>query len=401
MGSGTSFLPNSTYPLTLKHILYAPKIIKNLVSVRQFTSDNSVSVEFDPFGFSVKDLRMGTILTRCNSVGNLYPVSSTSSSHSSSAFAAISSEVWHNRLGHPGDQVLSFLRNNDFIRCNNYKTLSVCHGCQLGKHCRLPFSASVTKTYAPFDIIHTDLFTYPLRSPTGFRYYLLFLDDYSHYLWVFPLKNKSDVFLTFVRFHTYVKTQFGLLIKALQCDNGREYDNASFNSFSLSHGMIWRHSCPHTSPQNGKAERMIRTLNNIFRCLLFHASLRPSYWVESLHMATYLLNIRPTPILDNLTPVHILFNKAPSYDHIRTFGCLCYPNLSSTTPHKMSPRSSPCIFLGYPTSHRGYRCLNLATNKVIFRVMLFLMSTLFLTPLIILHKLKIMNSYFRTLNLLL
>ena len=94
-GSGTTSF-SSHYPnLTLKNILYAPKIIKNLVSVRQFTIDNCVSVEFDPFGFSVKDLKRGTILTRCNSVGNLYPVSSPSSSSSLSqyVFAALFSEV--------------------------------------------------------------------------------------------------------------------------------------------------------------------------------------------------------------------------------------------------------------------------------------------------------------------
>jgi hypothetical protein len=43
-------------PLHLHHIFVSPNIIKNLISVRQFTTDNQVSVEFDPFGLSVKDL---------------------------------------------------------------------------------------------------------------------------------------------------------------------------------------------------------------------------------------------------------------------------------------------------------------------------------------------------------
>ena len=42
-------------PLSPTNVLHAPKIIKNLISVRKFTIDNSVIVEFDPFGFSVKD----------------------------------------------------------------------------------------------------------------------------------------------------------------------------------------------------------------------------------------------------------------------------------------------------------------------------------------------------------
>ena len=77
-------------------------------------------------------------------------------------------------VGHSRDQVLSFLKNNNFIQCNNTKNLSVCHGCQFGKHCPLPFSVSLTKTYAPFDTIHTDLYTYPLNSHTCFRFFIYF-----------------------------------------------------------------------------------------------------------------------------------------------------------------------------------------------------------------------------------
>jgi hypothetical protein len=49
-------------------------------------------------------------------------------------------------------------------------------------------------------------------------------------------------------------------------------------------------SCSYTSPQNGKAERMLHTTNNIVRTLLFEASMTPQYWVESIRTATYLLS---------------------------------------------------------------------------------------------------------------
>ena len=53
-------LPSPNQPLTLKNVLHAPKLIKNIISVRKFTNDNMVSVEFDPYGFSVKELDTGT-----------------------------------------------------------------------------------------------------------------------------------------------------------------------------------------------------------------------------------------------------------------------------------------------------------------------------------------------------
>ncbi|XP_074271848.1 uncharacterized protein LOC141595782 [Silene latifolia] len=77
-GSGHTALNTPTRSLHLHNVLYTPKIIKNLISVRQFTKDNNVSVEFDPCGFSVKDLANGNLILRSNSDGDLYPVSAVS-----------------------------------------------------------------------------------------------------------------------------------------------------------------------------------------------------------------------------------------------------------------------------------------------------------------------------------
>ena len=76
-GDGHKIIPSpSRSPVNLKNVLHAPQIIKNLTSVRKFTTDNHVSMEFDPFGFHVKDLLTGNIILRCDSTGDLYPLSS-------------------------------------------------------------------------------------------------------------------------------------------------------------------------------------------------------------------------------------------------------------------------------------------------------------------------------------
>ncbi|GJZ61680.1 retrovirus-related pol polyprotein from transposon TNT 1-94 [Tanacetum coccineum] len=82
-------------------------------------------------------------------------------------------------------------------------------------------------------------------------------------------------------------------------------------------------------------------------------------------MATYILNILPSKLLDHHSPTEILYKRAPTYTHLRVFGCLCYPLIPSTKINKLQPRSSPCVFLGYPQNHRGYKCYDLATNNVI------------------------------------
>jgi hypothetical protein len=99
--------------------------------------------------------------------------------------------------------------------------------------------------------------------------------------------------------------------------------------------------------------------------LLFQASIPARYWAESLYAATYLLNLLPTKVIPALTPHFALFNTTPSYAHLRVFRCACYPNTSATAPHKLAPRFCLCVFLGYSSDHKGYRCLDLTTNYVL------------------------------------
>ena len=99
------------------------------------------------FGFSVTDLDTGSILLRCNSIGDLYPFHSThgvsSSSSTSSAFSTISSSIWQYRLGHPGKAILDSLYSSSLIQCNENPLFS-CHSCPLGKNVSLPFTNSLS-----------------------------------------------------------------------------------------------------------------------------------------------------------------------------------------------------------------------------------------------------------------
>ena len=143
------------------------------------------------------------------------------------------------------------------------------------------------------------------------------------------------------------------------------FDNGPFRNYCATHGISFRLSCPYTSSQNGKAERKIRTINNMIRTLMTHASIPPSFWHHALAMPTYLLNILPSKVLDSQSPLQILYHRDPRYSHLRVFGCLCYPLFPSTTIHKLQPRSTPCVFLGYPSNYRGYKCYDISSRKII------------------------------------
>jgi hypothetical protein len=252
---GDSVLPG---PFYLNNILLAPNMVQSLLSVHRFTTNNWCSMEFDSFGLSVKDLTTKNVIMKLNSTGPLYMMrllgSLTPSSSIVAALAVVSHTLtvvapttWYHRLGHPSPDALSSLSRSSFIQCTSKKH-DFWHACQLGKHIRLPFCSSSHHAEYPFDLIHLDLWTSPIVSVPGSKYYLVILDDFTHYLWTFLLKLKSDTFTTLSHFFAYVSTQFDRTVKTIQCDNGCEFDNSSTCFFLLSNDTQLQMSCPYTSP---------------------------------------------------------------------------------------------------------------------------------------------------------
>jgi hypothetical protein len=254
-------------------------------------------VEFDPFDLSAKDLCTRNMITRCNSLGPLYMMRMSSHPAPSSSMSApsalvTSASTWHRRLGHPSVDVLSKLYHDSSVVCSR-RSHDLYHACQLGHHIHLPFVSSNSRADNNFDLIHCDLCTSPIVSISGYKYYLVILDDHSYFVWTFPLRVKSDTFSTLSKNFAYVSTQFGCTIKIFQCDNGCEFDNTSSHTFFATKGALLWISCPYTSSENDKAERILRTNNNMLHSLLFQTSIPAHYWVEGLNTTTYLLNRHP------------------------------------------------------------------------------------------------------------
>jgi hypothetical protein len=155
------------------------------------------------------------------------------------------------------------------------------------------------------------------------------------------------------QFFTFVSTQFGRTIKAVQCDNGHEFDNASSRAFFAPSGVVLWMSYPYTSLQNDKAECSLCTINNVQCFLLFQASMLARYWVEALHTATYLLNCLPCKAISASCLYVALYRVVPSYEHLRIFGCVCYSNLSAQAAHKLPPHLLIVYFSNTPLITRA------------------------------------------------
>jgi hypothetical protein len=141
-------------------------------------------------------------IVRYNSSGPLYtillPASATSIIDAPLyALAVVAlTTTWHHRLGHPDPEILSQLSRSLVITCPRASSESLCHACQLGRHIRLLFPSYSSRVVHPFDLIHCDLWTSPIASVSGYKYYFVILDDCTHYSWTFPLCHKSNTFPT-------------------------------------------------------------------------------------------------------------------------------------------------------------------------------------------------------------
>uniref|UniRef100_A0A803NKT0 Integrase catalytic domain-containing protein n=1 Tax=Cannabis sativa TaxID=3483 RepID=A0A803NKT0_CANSA len=176
---------------------------------------------------------------------------------------------WHKKLGHPSFQTLSKILHKASIPCS-LKNLEFCKACKLGKNHRLPYPLSKSRANQPLALVHTDLWG-PSHVPykENYKYYIVFVGDYSRFSWIFPLTMKSQAFETFIRFKSLVEKQFNLPIKVVQADGGGEY--RPFEKFLSDQGIVFKQPCPHSHAQNGRVERKHRHITETGLTLLAQA----------------------------------------------------------------------------------------------------------------------------------
>lgn len=92
---------------------------------------------------------------------------------------------------------------------------------------------------------------------------------------------------------------------------------------------------------------------------------RQRLWFPSkLHIWVFIfLDIKHLYTL-TISNTYTYYSEIPSYIHHRFFLLLCFPLIPSNSRHKLQASSIPCEFLGYPSNHRGYKCLNFFNFKI-------------------------------------
>jgi len=90
---------------------------------------------------------------------------------------------------------------------------------------------STSKIQNIFELVHFDVWgPAPLISYNGFKYFVIFIDDFSRTAWLYILKSKDEVFNCFEEFVNRIQTQYNEKIKNFRSDNGTEFVNNKFSN---------------------------------------------------------------------------------------------------------------------------------------------------------------------------
>jgi hypothetical protein len=202
-------------------------------------------------------------------------------------------------------------------------------------------------------------------SMGGSRYFVTFTDDFSRKLWVYFMKQKSEVFSKFKLWKAEVENQTGRKIKYLRSDNGTEYTDSRFQKFCEEQGIQRHFSVRKTPQQNGVAERVNRSLTERARCLRLNAGLSKGFWAEAINMACYLINRSPRASLEGKVAEEVWTGKPIDLDNLRIFGCPAFVHISSEDRSKLDPKSKKCVFVGYSKGVKGFKLWDPVSKKMI------------------------------------
>lgn len=324
---------------TLKNVLECDKLTYNLLSVRKMEEAGLKVV----FAKGKVDIFRNTQCIMSGHLKNgLYFVKFEINRQTESVLMA-NNILLHRRMGHS----------------SKFPTDSLCEVCVKSKQTRKPFLKTVSedrKAKRLLEIVSSDVCG-PISPTTrdDKRYFVSFIDHYSHFAIIFLLKEKSEVTEKFIEFIAMAETQTGEKIKRIRCDNGGEYMSKRFKEVCKTKGILVDYTIAHNPEQNGVAERFNRTILENARCLIFDSKLDKSFWGDAVLTSVYLLNRIETSVLaKNLTPCELWYGYKPDYSKIRIFGCTSYVHIpQENRTSKLDERSKRMFLIGY--CNNGYR----------------------------------------------
>ena len=352
----------------LPNTYYIPRLTANIVSCGQL---DEVDFEISIRGgvMQVRDEQQRLLAKISRGPGRLYVLElAIARPICLAAHAKEDAWRWHARFGHTNFAALRKMGREGLVR--GLPVLSqveqLCEACLAGKHRRASFPSQASQRSATsLELFHGDLYG-PITpaTPSGNRYFLLLVDDFSRYTSIALLDTKDAAPAAIKRIQVATERRSGKKLLALRTDRGGEFTSAEFSKYCAELGVVRQLTAPYTPQQNGVAERRNQTIVGMARSMLKASGLPGSFWGEATNTAVYILNRTTTRGTGGRTPYELWNGSTPAVHHLRTFGCVVHVKTASPHPKKLDDRSRPMIFVGYEPGSKAYRVYDPTTRRV-------------------------------------
>ncbi|CAI7857420.1 unnamed protein product [Closterium sp. NIES-54] len=245
-----------------------------------------------------------------------------------------------------------------------------CVPCVEGRQRAAPHSSEFPPTEAPLQTLHMDVWGPARVSGQGHeRYFLLVVDNYSHYTTIFPLRRKGEVTEELIDWIRGARCQLSESLGSdqpvlrLHSDRGGEFSSDLLRAFYHAEGIRQTFTLPASPQQNGIVERRIGMVMDIARTPRIHAAAPHFLWPFAVQYAAHHINLQPRVSLPETTPTLRWTGKVGDASVFRVWGSRAF--VRDTSADKLSSRAVPCVFLGFPPDAHGWQFYHPTSRRVL------------------------------------
>ncbi|CAI7923535.1 unnamed protein product [Closterium sp. NIES-54] len=262
--------------------------------------------------------------------------------------------LWNHHLGHPSVPRLRGMHSRLLVSGLPWSVPPLppspappCLPCVEGRQRTAPHSSSFPPKTAPLQTLHMDVWgPARVRGQGRERYFLLVVDDYTHYTMVFPLRSKGeapDALIPWIRtVHLQLRELFreDLLVLRLHSDKGGEFSSDLFRGFCRGEGILQSFTLPASLQQNGVADRRIGLVMEVALTSMIHAATPHFLWSFAVQYAAHQLNLWPRVSLPETSPTLRWTGKVGDGLVFRVWGSRAL--FRDTSADKLSSRAITC-----------------------------------------------------------
>ena len=216
-------------------VLHVPDLRSNLLSVLYLARHKGITINISSHTMAFRQGRKTMFTASIDSSNSATLDGTTVASEAALAVSTLPVDLslWHRRFTHHNyadvKRMVQHKLVTGLILDSDNKPDPICEPCIAGKMSANPFPSSANHNCSPLALVHSDLHgPLPVATHQGYKYWITFIDDSTHFRAVYLLKNKSQAFEVFKEYKAWAENQLSTKILKLQDNKGGEYMSREF-----------------------------------------------------------------------------------------------------------------------------------------------------------------------------